>query len=76
MRGENSEARGGRNSLKRVLTVQYCALQDNTCNCYSLKVGVCYVSYVEPTTDNNVAPSELVNGSAIYNFIRLKTITL
>ena len=31
MRGENSEARGGRNSLKRVFTVQYCALQDNTC---------------------------------------------
>lgn len=45
-------------------------------NCYSLKVGVWYVSYVEPTTGNNVAPSELVNGSAIYNFIGFETITL
>ena len=31
MRGDNSAATGGRNSLKRVFTVQYCALQDNTC---------------------------------------------
>ena len=45
-------------------------------NSYSLKVGVCYVSNVEPTTGNNVAPSELVNGSAIYNFIGFETFTL
>ena len=43
---------------------------------YSLEVGVCYVSYVEATTGNNVAPSELVNGCTIYNLVGFETITL
>ena len=59
-----------------VLAVQCKMIHIHKFNCYSLKVGVCYVSYVEPTTGNNVTPSELVNGSAIYNLIPFKSITL